>query len=51
MLNAEQVEEAFIQTAREQVNGEPFNWTRLATHLNEQLADKRDRALLLQDAR
>lgn len=45
MLDAEQVEEAFIETAREQRNGEPFNWDRLARHLNEQLADARDRQL------
>jgi hypothetical protein len=45
MLNPEQVEDAFIETAREQRNGEPFNWRRLAHHLNERLADQRDTAL------
>jgi hypothetical protein len=38
-LNADDVESAFVETAREQVNGEPFDWTRCARHLNERLAD------------
>lgn len=45
MLTAEQVEEAFIETAREQENGQPFNWLRLSRFLNEKLADQRDVAL------
>jgi hypothetical protein len=45
MLDAEQVEQAFIDTAREQRNGEPFNWRRLARHLNEQLADAKEKEL------
>lgn len=39
-LNAEDVETAFVETAREQQNGEPFNWDRVALHLNERLADQ-----------
>lgn len=38
-LSPDQVEEAFVETAREQVNGEPFDWRRLAHKLNERLAD------------
>lgn len=38
-LTAGDVEQAFIETGREQRNGEPFDWERLALHLNERLAD------------
>jgi hypothetical protein len=38
-LNADDIEAAFVETAREQVSGEPFNWQRVALHLNERLAD------------
>jgi hypothetical protein len=38
-LSGEEVESAFVETAREQTNGEPFNWNRVAVHLNERLAD------------
>lgn len=44
MLTAEQVEQAFIVTARHQTGG-PFNWVRLARLLNEIAADGRDKAL------
>jgi hypothetical protein len=39
-LTGEEVEQAFVATAREQVNGEPFNWQRCADHLNERLGDQ-----------
>ena len=38
-LTAAEVEEAFVETAREQENGDPFDWERVAHHLNERLAD------------
>lgn len=44
-LTGELVEEAFIQAARLQENGQPFDWVRLARLLNERLADRRDAAL------
>lgn len=37
-LTGEQVESAFVETAREQVNGQPFDWERAARHLNERIA-------------
>jgi hypothetical protein len=53
MLKADDVETAFVQTAREQHNGEPFNWQRVALHLNERLADQRalDRPFVLANCR
>lgn len=38
-LSGEEVETAFVETAREQRNGDPFDWNRVALHLNERLAD------------
>lgn len=38
-LSGEEVESAFVETAREQRNGDAFNWDRVALHLNERLAD------------
>jgi hypothetical protein len=46
MLTAAEVEAAFVETAREQVNGEPFNWQRVADHLNERLGARRERGLM-----
>lgn len=40
-LTAEQVEASFVETVREQENGEPFNWHRVAEHLNRRVADNR----------
>lgn len=39
-LTAEDVEQAFIETTREQQNGESFDWARVALHLNERMADR-----------
>jgi hypothetical protein len=36
-LTARDVEAAFVETAREQLNGEPFNWQRTADLLNKLL--------------
>ena len=33
-LTGEEIEQAFVQAAGEQVNGEPFNWERVALLLN-----------------
>jgi hypothetical protein len=33
-LSGKDVEAAFVETAREQVSGEPFDWERCARHLN-----------------
>lgn len=38
-LTGEEVESAFVETAREQTNGAPFDWDRVALHINERLAD------------
>jgi hypothetical protein len=38
-LTGEEIEQAFVQTASEQVNGQSFNWERVAVLLNERLAD------------
>jgi hypothetical protein len=40
-LTGADVEAAFVATAREQVNGEPFNWSRAAELLNARLAEHR----------
>jgi hypothetical protein len=40
-LTAKDVEAAFVETAREQENGEPFNWSRVAELLNRKAADRR----------
>jgi hypothetical protein len=45
-FSAAEVEAAFVETAREQVNGEPFNWQRVADHLNERLGARRERGLM-----
>lgn len=50
-LTAEEVETAFVETAREQDGGE-FDWNRCALHLNERLADNligRSRFMLRRD--
>lgn len=39
-LTAETIEVAFVETAREQTNGQPFNWAKVAHKLNERLADE-----------
>lgn len=44
MLQADDVERAFVETAQRQ-DGGPFNWQRLTRLLNERLADQRDEAL------
>lgn len=41
MLKADEVEQAFIETAEEQTGG-PFDWRKLAAKLNERLADQQD---------
>jgi hypothetical protein len=33
-LSGKDVEAAFVETAREQLSGEPFDWERCARHLN-----------------
>jgi hypothetical protein len=43
-LTDKDVEEAFVETAREQRNGEPFNWQRTAEILNLKLGERRERA-------
>jgi hypothetical protein len=45
MLTASDMEAAFIETARQQTNGQPFDWARLAHIVNDRLADQRDRSL------
>jgi hypothetical protein len=45
MLTAADVEACFVETARVQINGEPFDWDRLARLINARLADQKDQAL------
>ena len=40
-LTAKEVEQAFVDTASEQVNGEPFDWQRLTDKLNGRLGRTR----------
>jgi hypothetical protein len=44
-LSPDDIETAFVETVREQVNGEPFNWPKVAVKLNERLADMADMEL------
>lgn len=44
-LTAAEVEAAFIETAREQENGEAFKWDRVAQRLNKRLSGPQRQAV------